>query len=165
MRIPEVGLSFPSSLVAWFRPHAAVAQQPLSPAKMFQNGSANARQFVPSEEQRGSELRQTRRPDCFLDRATLIDVGVYNVPELATKARIGSNGDIYLPLVDYVHIAGLTPEEAQNLIQKKLADGGFVRNPHVNVFVDEHATGTPAFLERLPGQAFIQCWGNSGSSI
>jgi len=75
----------------------------------------------------------------LLGPGDLIDVGVYNVPELATKARIGSNGDIYLPLVDYIHIAGLTPEEAQNLIQKKLADGGFVRNPHVNVFVDEHA--------------------------
>ncbi|MGH9512083.1 MAG: SLBB domain-containing protein [Terriglobales bacterium] len=69
----------------------------------------------------------------------LIDVGVYNVPELATKARIGNNGDIYLPLVNYIHIAGLTPEEAQNLIQKRLSDGGFVRSPHVNVFVDEHA--------------------------
>ena len=75
----------------------------------------------------------------LLGPGDLIDVGVYNVPELATKARIGSNGDIYLPLVDYIHIAGLTPEEAQNLIQKRLADGGFVRNPHVNVFVDEHA--------------------------
>jgi polysaccharide export outer membrane protein len=75
----------------------------------------------------------------LLGPGDLIEVGVYNVPELATKARIGSNGDIYLPLVDYVHIAGLTPEEAQNLIQKKLADGGFVRNPHVNVFVNEHA--------------------------
>ncbi|HEY6765760.1 MAG TPA: polysaccharide biosynthesis/export family protein [Candidatus Sulfotelmatobacter sp.] len=32
----------------------------------------------------------------------LIEVNVYNVPELSTKARIGNSGDIYLPLVDYV---------------------------------------------------------------
>ncbi len=82
----------------------------------------------------------------LLGPGDLIDVGVYNVPELSTKGRIGSNGDIYLPLIDYVHIAGLTPEEAQNLIQKRFADGGFVRNPHVNVFVDEHASKAASVL-------------------
>lgn len=67
----------------------------------------------------------------------LIDINVYNVPELTTKARVGNSGDVYLPLVDYVHIADLTVEEAQALIEKRLADGGFVRNPHVTIFVDE----------------------------
>ena len=42
-----------------------------------------------------------------------------------------------MPLVDYVHIADLNLEEAQKLIEKRLADGGFVRNPHVTVFVSE----------------------------
>jgi polysaccharide export outer membrane protein len=67
----------------------------------------------------------------------LIEVSVYNVPELATKARVSNSGDIYLPLVDYVHVEGLTQEEAQSLIEKRLADGGFVRNPHVTIFIDE----------------------------
>ena len=67
----------------------------------------------------------------------LIEVAVYNVPELATKARVGNSGDVYLPLIDYVHLAGLTSEEAQALIEKRLEDGGFVRNPHVTIFVDE----------------------------
>jgi polysaccharide biosynthesis/export protein len=67
----------------------------------------------------------------------LVEVGVYNVPELSTKARVGTSGDIYLPLIDYVHVADLTVEEAQTLIQKRLEDGGFVRNAHVTIFVDE----------------------------
>lgn len=67
----------------------------------------------------------------------LIEVAVYNVPELATKARIGNTGDIYLPLIDYVHVGGLTMEEAQMLIQKRLESGGFVRSPHVAIFLDE----------------------------
>lgn len=67
----------------------------------------------------------------------LVDVSVYNVPELTTKARISNAGDIYLPLIDYVHIEGLTQEEAQALIEKRLTDGGFVRNPHVTIFVEE----------------------------
>lgn len=67
----------------------------------------------------------------------LLEVSVYNVPELATKARVSNSGEIYLPLIDYVHVAGLTQEEAQALIEKRLEDGGFVRNPHVTIFVDE----------------------------
>ncbi len=67
----------------------------------------------------------------------LVQVSVYNVPELATRARVSNSGDIYLPLIDYVHIEGLTQEEAQALIEKRLADGGFVRNPHVTIFVED----------------------------
>lgn len=72
-----------------------------------------------------------------LGAGDLIEVSVYNVPELASKVRISNSGDVYLPLIDYVHVEGLTQEEAQTLIEKRLADGGFVRNPHVTIFVDE----------------------------
>ncbi len=72
-----------------------------------------------------------------LGRGDLIEVSVYNVPELTTKVRISNSGDIYLPLIDYVHVEGLTQEEAQSLVEKRLADGGFVRSPHVTIFVDE----------------------------
>jgi polysaccharide export outer membrane protein len=47
---------------------------------------------------------------------------------------------VYLPLIDYVHVAGLTTDEAQQLIQKRLEDGGFVRGPHVSIFVNESAS-------------------------
>jgi polysaccharide export outer membrane protein len=69
-----------------------------------------------------------------------MELSVFGVPELNTKARIGNNGDVYLPLIDYVHIADLTVDEAQDLIQKRLADGGFVRSPHVTIFVSESAS-------------------------
>ena len=70
----------------------------------------------------------------------LIEISVYGVPELSTKARISSSGDVYLPLISYVHVADLSPEEAQALIEKRLADGGFLKNPHVSVFIDEYAS-------------------------
>ncbi len=75
-----------------------------------------------------------------LGTGDLIDVSVYNVPELSTKVRVSSDGNIYLPLVDYVHVGGLTADQAQTLIQKQLSDGGFVKNPHVSVFVQEYAS-------------------------
>jgi len=70
----------------------------------------------------------------------LVEINVYNVPELAAKVRVSNSGDVYLPLIDYVHVAGLTTEEAQTLIEKRLSDGAFLKNPHVAVFVDEYAS-------------------------
>jgi len=70
----------------------------------------------------------------------LIEISVFGVPDLSTKARISSSGDVYLPLIDYVHVRDLTTDEAQELIQKRLEDGGFVRGPHVSIFVNESAS-------------------------
>ncbi len=70
----------------------------------------------------------------------LIEISVFGLPDLSTKTRISGSGDVYLPLVDYVHIANLTTDEAQGLIQKRLEDGGYVRAPHVSILVDESAS-------------------------
>jgi polysaccharide export outer membrane protein len=70
----------------------------------------------------------------------LIEITVFGVPDLSTKARISGSGDVYLPLIDYVHLAALTTDEAQELIQKRLENGGFVRGPHVSIFVNESAS-------------------------
>lgn len=77
----------------------------------------------------------------LLSAGDLVEVSVYNVPELTTKARVNSGGEIYLPLVNYVHVSGLTCEQAERLLEKKLADGGFVNHPHVSVFVDQSSQG------------------------
>ncbi len=76
----------------------------------------------------------------------LIEISVFGVPDLSTKTRISGSGDVYFPLIDYVHVADLTTDEAQELIQKRLADGGFVRGPHVSIFVDESASQAIAMV-------------------
>ena len=77
----------------------------------------------------------------------LIEVAVFGVPDLSTKTRISGSGDIYLPLIDYVHVGDLTTDEAQELIQKRLEEGGFVRGPHVAIFVDEAASQSITLVE------------------
>ena len=57
-----------------------------------------------------------------LGSGDLLEVGVYNVPELSAKVRVGNTGDVYLPLIDYVHVGDLTVEEAQALIEKRLEE-------------------------------------------
>src|SRR5262249_20839461 len=90
----------------------------------------------------GDQPQPARDSSVRLGTGDLLEISVYNVPELTTRSRINSKGDIYLPLVDYVHVQGLKPEEAQALIEKRLSDGGFLKNPHATVFVAEYASQT-----------------------
>lgn len=76
----------------------------------------------------------------------LVEISVFGVPDLSIKSRISGSGDLYFPLIDYVHVADLTTDEAQDLIQKRLEDGGFVRGPHVSIFVDESASQAVTLL-------------------
>jgi len=76
----------------------------------------------------------------------LVEVSVFGVPELSTKARVNNDGDVYLPLIDYVHVGELSIEEAQKVVEKRLDNGGFVRNPHVTIFVNEYASQNVTLL-------------------
>lgn len=81
-----------------------------------------------------------------LSPGDIFELNVYNVPDLNTKVRVGTNGEVYLPLIDYVQVGGLTAEEAQALIQKRLSDGGFVRDPHVSLLVDQYSSDVVSVL-------------------
>jgi polysaccharide export outer membrane protein len=105
---------------------------PIAPAPDNTTDAAKTSQSARGDAGNSSSVR--------LGSGDLIEVNVYNVPELATKARVGSSGDVYLPLIDYVHVGDMSVEEAQSLLEKRLADGGFVRSPHVTIFVDESAS-------------------------
>ncbi len=106
---------------------------------------SSATQAAPTT-QSGESATRHPTPSLRLEAGDLVEIAVYNVPELATKARVSSGGEIYLPLIDYLHIAGLTAEEAEGLIQKRLSDGGFVKNPHVTLFVDQYASQGASIL-------------------
>ncbi len=85
-------------------------------------------------------------PALRLSPGDLIEASVYNVPDLSTKVRVGTNGNVYLPLIDYVHVGGLTAEEAQALIQKRLSDGGFLKDPHVSLLVEQYSSDGASVL-------------------
>lgn len=118
-------------------PEAIPPGQPVSQAASSASGSASP---APAK----ASITASDSPDqsalVKLGPGDLMEVNVYNVPELTSKVRVSNSGDVYLPLIDYVHVDGLTQEEAQSLIEKRLSDGGFVRSPHVTIFVDEAAS-------------------------
>ena len=70
----------------------------------------------------------------------LVEVSVYGVSDYKQEVRVNDAGDVSLPLVGAVHVAGLTIEEAQQTIAKQLVDGGYFRDPHVIVFAKESSS-------------------------
>jgi polysaccharide export outer membrane protein len=83
----------------------------------------------------------------------LVEMSVFDTPELSGKLRVSNSGDIILPLVGQIHVAGLTANDAEALIRQKFIDGGFVRDPQVTVFIAEYATQGVSVLGevRTPG--------------
>jgi polysaccharide export outer membrane protein len=70
----------------------------------------------------------------------LLQITVFGVPDLAEEVRVNDAGSVSVPLIGNVHLAGLTSEEAQQLIATRLRDGGLLRDPQVAVFQKEYAS-------------------------
>jgi polysaccharide biosynthesis/export protein len=70
----------------------------------------------------------------------LVEMTVYNVPELTTKTRVTNDGELYVPLISHVHVAGLTIEEAQDLIEERMKEEQYLKDPHVALFVADYAS-------------------------
>lgn len=70
----------------------------------------------------------------------LLDLTVFNVPELILKVRVDSHGVVSLPLIGDMKLAGTTVRDAQLLIARELVDRQMVKKPQVSVFIEEFAT-------------------------
>jgi polysaccharide export outer membrane protein len=75
--------------------------------------------------------------DLPLDTGDLVEVSVFDVPELSSiKARVPQSGDITLPLIGGVRASGRTARELQGDIEAVLRVT-YMHEPHVSVFVQE----------------------------
>ncbi len=86
---------------------------------------------------------QTTSPpssELLIGSGDLIEITVYGAPDFSKQVRVADNGDISLPLLGNIHLAGLTIRAAEMLVQTKLADGGYFNEPQVSIFEREYAT-------------------------
>jgi polysaccharide export outer membrane protein len=70
----------------------------------------------------------------------LLEVAVFGAPDFDKQVRVSSSGDVSLPLIGAVRVAGLTTGEAEKLVAQKLLDGGYFNDPHVSIFEKEYQT-------------------------
>src|SRR3984885_1234186 len=69
-----------------------------------------------------------------------LEVAVYGAPDLSGHMRVSAGGSISIPLIGYVHIAGLTSSEAEASIEAQLRQKSVVNDPQVTVYVKEYGS-------------------------
>ncbi len=68
----------------------------------------------------------------------LVGLNVLDEPDLFGSFRVDQLGNLNLPVLGTVHVAGMSAPEASDLIRKKLLEGEFLKNPQVNLSVMEY---------------------------
>ena len=67
----------------------------------------------------------------------LIQINVYEHPDLSRDYRVSGDGTIFFPLLGELKVAGLTEKELQEKLTSLLADG-FLVNPQITVRILEY---------------------------
>jgi polysaccharide export outer membrane protein len=75
-------------------------------------------------------------PPSVLGPNDVVEVRVYQEPELSGVYQVGPQGDIMFPLCQRVQVSGLTANGTADRLRECLSKG-FLRNPQVSVLVKE----------------------------
>jgi polysaccharide export outer membrane protein len=82
----------------------------------------------------------------------IVHVSVFNAPDFSTVMRVSNSGDIGVPYLGVVHVAGLSSAKAADLITGELKNRNLVLDPHLLVTVESTNTGITVLGEvRAPG--------------
>lgn len=68
----------------------------------------------------------------------VIEMRVFQEQDMDTLCKIGANGEIILPLINNVKVAGLTLQQAQSRI-KELYEKDYLVNANVSLYIREYA--------------------------
>lgn len=100
----------------------------------------------------------------------LLDISVFEIPELTRTVRVSENGTIALPLLGEMRVRGLTPRQLEARLRAALEES-YVNNPQVSVFVKEHgsrkvsvigAVGKPGVYEMLGPRTLLEVLSQAG---
>jgi len=86
--------------------------------------------------------------DPMLGPGDLLELKVFEAPELSSQARISSRGFITLPLLGDVEIAGLTARQVEMKVEE-LYRAKYIRDPHVSLFIREHLSQKVTFVGQV----------------
>lgn len=71
----------------------------------------------------------------------VLDISVFGASDLSQKAVVNSGGNVYMPLINYVHVAGLHVEDAQTAVEQTYLSNGILKTPHVSIVITSYASG------------------------
>lgn len=81
-------------------------------------------------------------PPITIGSGDLLEVTMFQNPDLSGRFRVNEAGDINIPLAGRLHVTGMTAEEAARLIEKAFVEAQILQpaESHATVFIAEYAT-------------------------
>jgi polysaccharide biosynthesis/export protein len=70
----------------------------------------------------------------------LLNIMVYDEPDLSARVRVDKEGNINLPFVKTIKVGGDTVAEAKQRIEDKFRGDGILKNPQITIDVEQFAT-------------------------
>ena len=70
-----------------------------------------------------------------------LEITIFGASDLSARGRVDTDGNIFIPLLGSVHVAGMTSSEAAQAITAKLQQNNVMTHPQVAVFVKEYTSG------------------------
>jgi polysaccharide export outer membrane protein len=113
-------------------------------------GKASATQSPPGA--RGDDAKT----EYTINAQDILNVQVFDEPDLSTKYRVEADGMITFPLIGRVPASGLTLREFQDRLRASLA-AGYIKNPQVRVDIDAYKSQSVYVIGevRSPGKIAI----------
>lgn len=78
---------------------------------------------------------QDMKQDYVLGTGDMVRITVYGSPDLTTETRVSAAGTLTFPLLGEVTVGGMATGVAEKKIATALEEGGFVKQPQVNLVV------------------------------
>jgi polysaccharide export outer membrane protein len=108
--------------------------------------------------QNHSELTPT--PEGFenlmIASGDLLHMEVYNTPEMDSDLRVDGHGDVTIPLIGSIHIAGDTIFQAQRAIAREFVDQEILKSPQVTLNVLQFASRNISVLGEVQSPGRVQ---------
>ena len=110
------------------------------------------------------------RSDYIIGKEDLLELGVFQQPDLTRTVRVSGDGTISLPLLGVVPLEGLTTTQAEKVLRDLLSDR-YLNDPQVWVFVKEAkskkisvvgAVEKPGTLEMLGSRTLLEAISEAG---
>jgi len=102
--------------------------------------SPTAQATVPQDAGAETNGRRSHPPAIDIGPGDLLDVVVFDTPELSSHVRVTQDGFANLPVIGRVDLSGLNADEAARKLEDELRSRNLMLEPHVTVFIVEYAS-------------------------
>lgn len=88
-----------------------------------------------------------------------MEITVYGAPDLSEHTRVSAEGNISMPLIGYIRVAGLTSSEAEGAIEAQLRQNNILNDPQVSVYVKEYTSSGVSVAGEVTKPGFYSALG------